>query len=370
MSFKSKKFVEFICFLLIICAFVVIGYYTYESYANKKKDNTIETKVDNYYNIEYLFNNSYVKTSEEITNFKDEKNDVYMYLDKNNTLYVKYTNKNNIYNKHITGLPSGNITVYYNNLNDNIYELSALTKKGDLYYAYINIANKKDYKFEKIASNIDSVYSPIYDKKYVYIRKSNGFKTNFIYLDNNNKLKYINKEDDYELLDNLKDVKPYFDYVCIGNKLCDKVMIYQNFEKKLVASYNDKIIKNDKNEDITVKEMFGVLEVKKNKKVDFTKLTYKKLKKYDYLFKVYIVDKNDKIYTLDINNNLIKTKEENKALPLSIKKVKQLKYEGDISKVDIIYTDGSSEKVEQGNNKIIISSTVYDKDKNLELKVK
>ena len=167
MSFKSKKFVEFICFLLIICAFVVIGYYTYESYANKKKDNTIETKVDNYYNIEYLFNNSYVKTSEEITNFKDEKNDVYMYLDKNNTLYVKYTNKNNIYNKHITGLPSGNITVYYNNLND-IFSLYS-SYLNSMRTAIIYERSSSDYKKNKtvIDKNYDNAY-----KKYNNVLES------------------------------------------------------------------------------------------------------------------------------------------------------------------------------------------------------
>lgn len=372
MIIKNKKIIEFICFILIISAFITIGYYTYKSYTTQKTKHTEQAKIDNYYNIEYLFNNGYIKTSETISNFKDEKNDVYMYLDKNNTLYIKYTNKKNIYNKHITGLPKKDLTIYYNNLNDNIYELSALTKEGELYYTYININNKKDYKFIKIGTNIDSIYSPTYDKKYVYVYKNNTFKTNFIYLDKNKKLKYIEKTNNYTLKENIKDTKPYFDYICLSNntKLCNKIIIYQNFDKKLVASYNNKIIKNEKNEEIVVKEMFGVLELNTNKKIDFSQLTYTKLKKYNYVFSIYIIDKEDKIYKLDITNNLIRSKEENNALLISEKKVKQLKYEGNISKINIIYTDGTSDKIENQNNKTIITSTIYDKDQNKELKVK
>ncbi len=368
MKIKNKKILEFLCFLLIIISFIVMGYYTYKSYNTQKQDNNEEPLIDNYYSVEYLFNSDYIKNANNITDFSNDKDNVYMYLDKENTLYIKYTNEKNKYNKKVTGITS-KATVFYNNLNDDIYELSALTKDGELFYTKINLSNKKDYTFKKIASNINSIYSPTYDKKYVYVNNNKGFKTNFIYLDNNNNLMYLDKDKDYVLKDNLSDVKPYFNYICASNNtsLCNNIMIYQDFENKLITKYNNKIIKNENNKEIIVKDLFAVLSVKEEKEIDLSNISYSKLKKYNYLFTTYIVDENNNIYILEIDKNTINNKEDISAKLYNSNKVKQLKYEGNIAKINIIYANGTSEEIKKDKNKTIVSSTVYDRLENKKL---
>ena len=370
MKSRNKKALEWCAFSLIIICFIVMGYYTYQSYSNQKNEKSDVVKVDNYYNPDYLFNNDYIKIASTIGDFNVERKEVYMYLDKDNTLYIKYTNGKTSYNKHITNLPEGKVTVYYNNLYDDYYELVALTEEKNLYYISLDLKSKKDYKFYDVGEGINGVYVPSYDKSKVYVNKTDNLTTNFIFSDDENNLKYLDYEKkEYILRDNLKDVKPYFDYVCASDTsiMCNDIMIYQTFENKLVYNYIDEVVKNDLDEDIIVKDMFATLEIDSKKQIDLDTISFSVLnKKYDYIFTVYIVDKEDNFYKLEINKEVLKQKQVGSALISSEKRVKQLvidEKEGN-KLVHVIYVDGEETKITEDINKKIITSTVYDKNKN------
>lgn len=293
-----------------------------------------------------------------------------MYLDKENTLYVKCTNGKTILNKRVTELPDGNITVYYNNLYDDYYEFAALLESKELYYVAFNINSKSNYKFKKVGEDITSVYVPTYDKNEVFVNRNNRFVTNFIFIEGDNNLDYLSyKNKEYSLNNSLQEVKPYFDYVCASDnfKICNDIMIYQTFEKKLVYGYSGNTIKNEFGEEIIVKDMFSIFEVNTKKDVNLDEISFRTLnKKYDYLFTVYVVSEEGVLYKLEINNNVMKKEGNISALTASDKKVKQLNYEekdGEIGKIHIIYNDGKEEVILFSRNKSIITSTVYDKEK-------
>lgn len=356
--------------MLIIMSFVVMGYYTYQSYSNQKQKSSEVIKIDNYYNPDYLFNNDYIKLANSIDNFNDETKEIYMYLDKDNTFYIKYTSGNISYNKHITNLPKGKLSVYYNNLYDDYYELVAVSDKKDLYYVVFNLKSKKNYTFYKMNEKVNSVYVPSYDKKNVYLNKKGKFVTNFIFSDSNNNLKYLDYEKNkYYLKDDFEGVKPYFDYICASESfsVCNNIMIYQTFENKLVYKFNNKVVKNESGEEIIAKDMFATFEIDSKKQVDLDNISFNKLnRKYDYRFIVYVVDKEDNFYKLELNKKMLKEKQEIRAFSSSDKKVKQIVIDSknDKSKdVHVIYIDGEETKITEDLNKKIITSTIYDKNK-------
>lgn len=368
---KNKKMIEWCAIFLIVITFIVIGYYTYQSYSKQKEEKSDVVKVDNYYNPDYLFNNDYIKIPNTIKDFANKEKEVYMYLDAENNLYIKFTNEKTSYNKHITNLPKEKVTVYYNNLYDNYYEFVALTESKNLYYTSLDLNSKKDASFSQIGKQINSVYVPSYDKNMVYVNKKGNLITNFIFSDSNNNLNYLDYEKgEYILKEGIEKVKPYFNYICASDNssLCNDIMLYQTFEDKLIFSYNDKIIKNELQEEIIVKDMFATLKINSEKEVDLDKISFNNLnKKYDYLFTVYIIDEKDNYYKLEINKKVLKEKQENRALISSEKKVKQLIFDDERDKpkkVHIVYMDGKEEQITENTNMKIITSTTYDKNKN------
>lgn len=356
----NKKTLESLCFLLIIITFIIIGYYTYQSYREKKNSNDSNVEINNFYNVDYLFNNSYIEEPNTIDDLSSKQDKVYMYLDASNIMYIKYTD-NEKYNKKIIGLPNKNVTVYYNNLYDNYYELLAKTENNDVYYSVVNLDSAKDTKFYLIGENIDKVYTPLYDKKNVYINQNDKITTNYILYDTDGNLKYIDFNKQYVLKSNLEEKRPYFDYICASNNsnICNYSMIYITFNNEL--SYNGKILKNDNNETIHVKDVFSSFEIDSNKNIDINNISKKSLKKHSYLFNFYIIDDNQIVYKFDISNK-------NKTL-ISLNdnsnKVKEYIYErGNSSKLIIIFDNGTKQTIESGNNKLITTSTTYDKREN------
>ena len=359
---KNKKLIEILSITLIIIVLIGIGYLIYNSYRIKKEQHKQETVIDNYYNAEYLFNNSYIKEPSKVIDLNNKEKDLYMNIDKFNNLYIKYKEENNVYEKHIKSSANETLTMYYNNLNDDIYEFLALTKKGNIYYVKINLKDDQEYEFTEVSSNIKDIYVPAYDKKYVYINEEKDIKTNFIIQTKDNKLMYISKNENYVLKDNLKEKKPYFDYICVDmSKLCNKTIMYKTFKDNLI--YNNKIITNEKGQEIIVKNIFASIELKDESKEKLQSITIKKLRKTDFIYTIYIIDKNDLAYKVEITN---KTKIP-KAQLISQKLVKELKYEKEVE-IDIIYDDGTYEMVKETQNKKLLYSTIYDKEKKLIMK--
>ena len=279
---KNKKLIEILSITLIIIVLIGIGYLIYNSYRIKKEQHKQETVIDNYYNAEYLFNNSYIKEPSKVIDLNNEEKDLYMNIDKFNNLYIKYKEENNVYEKHIKSPANETLTMYYNNLNDDIYEFLALTKKGNIFYVKINLKDDQEYEFTEVSSNIKDIYVPAYDKKYVYINEEKDIKTNFIIQTKDNKLMYISKNENYILKDNLKEKKPYFDYICVDmSKLCNKTIMYKTFKDNLI--YNNKIITNEKDQEIIVKNIFASIELKDESKEKLQSITIKKFRKKDFI---------------------------------------------------------------------------------------
>ena len=359
---KNKKLIEILSITLIIVVLMGIGYLIYNSYQMKKEQHKQETVIDNYYNAEYLFNNSYIKEPFKLTDLNNKEKDLYMNIDKVNNLYIKYEEDNKVYEKNIKSPTSETLTMYYSNLNDDMYELLALTKKGNIYYVRINLKDDQEYEFAEVSSNIKDIYVPVYDKKYVYINEEKDIKTNFIIQTKDNKLMYISKDEGYVLKDNLKEKKPYFDYICVDmSKLCSKTIIYKTFEDNLI--YDNKIVTNEKDQEIRVKNIFASIEMKDESKEKLQDITIKKFRKTNFVYTIYIIDKNDLAYKVEITSD---TKVP-KAQLISPKLVKELKYEKEVE-IDIIYDDGTYEMVKETQNKKLLYSTIYDKEKKLIMK--
>ena len=251
-----------------------------------------------------------------------------MYLDKTNTLHIKIKNKEEL-NKTVTELPKEILNVYYSKIDDETYELAAISKQNSLYYARININSKDSNKFQEIGQNVQDVYKTTYDKENVYVYETKNFKTNFIIAKENKTLEYITySKNKYETHKSLNEERPYFNYICAleENDICKNTIVYQTFDDNIMLGYNKgKTIRDELKKEIVVKEMFSVLKLKKD--TELTSLTYKKLnKKTDYLYTIYIVDKEDELYKIEINSNVIKSKEIPTALKNADKKVKQIKY--------------------------------------------
>lgn len=345
---KRKRYETF-CVILVIVSFLIIGFYTYTSYSNKKYSN--DTKINNFYNADYLFNSGFLEVSKTIDDFSSKDKNIYIYLDASNVMYIKCVdNKDSI---NISGLPQGKITVYYNNLYDDYYEFLAKSENGDVYYLYIDLSKKQNYKFVLIGNNIKNVYVPSYDKKMVFVNKTNRFITNFVLLDDDKNIKYIDYDEDYVLKNDLNKKKPYFDYVCAvdNSLLCNEMMVYITFNNEII--YKNNVLKDLSGNVIYVRDMFSTFEILSNENVDLTKISFSDLRKYDYIFELYVVDKSEVLHKITLSNDDIKVNDFSS-------KVKQVQYNGSV--LEIIFDNNKYEKIKNSSNKLIGTSTIYDKN--------
>ena len=313
----KKKFKGIILVIIVITIFISLGFIIIKRYDNKESNEII----NNYYTVEYLFNNGYIEKPNDITLINQKSNNIYAYLDKDNILYIKDISNN--YNNNVNGLPKESIEVYYNKITEKTYELIA-KQDSKLYYTVIDLSKKETHNFEKISNNITEIYSI----------ENNNLSSNFLIQTTDSKLKtIILNNNNYTLSEDIEKVYPYFDYICFNQneKECNNTKIYITFDKKLVV--NNKYLIDKKNKEIIIKDIFGVVNKKDNK---------------NYEYKYFITDTNDNIYILE--NNVLEYYNE--------KKVVTINYNNDeINKeIYLIYKDGSSEKI---TTEYVAMSTLY-----------
>lgn len=354
---KKGKLKEFIFILVIVTIFGFFGYYTYKSYSNKVKDSDESVKINDFYNIDYLFNNNYLESAKEIGDLSSD--DLYMYLDADNVLYVKSTEEAVDVEETIKGLGTGKYTIYYNLLFDGKYELAAKDENNSVYYVSFDINdNSNEGSFVKIADKIKGVYHSTYDKDYIFINKNKDFVTNFVFVDKSKQLNYLDYSgDEYTLKSNFKEKKTYFDYVCASDKsdLCNNLIVYKTFNDEIV--YNNKVLKID-DKVVYAKDMFSSFEIKSDDDIDIGELNYSDLKKYEYLFVTYIIDEKGLLYKLDISNDDTSFECINKTSD----KVKQIDY--GTSRITIVFNNGDEEVISKEKNKVLSTSTMHDRTKN------
>lgn len=361
----NKKIIETISFLCIIIIFIIIGYYTYQSYIDKRASDD-DAKINNFYNVEYLFNSGYITVPNTIDDFGNKDAEIYIYLDADNTMYIKYKD-NEKKNKKVTGLSNEDITIYYNHLYEDYYEFLGKTKDNKVYYSYVDINDAKDNKFSLLGSMIDKVYIPVYDKKQVYINHNNYFSTNYILLDTDGNLKYIDyvKSNKYLLKNDIILKKPYFDYICASSNslLCNYITLYITFNNELV--YDGEMIKNKDGDIIYVNDAFSTFEFTSDKKINNNNISKELLKKYKFSFITYAIDDKKDLYKITILNNKLDLEK----LTSDSNKVKEYVYEKDNSKLTIVFDDGTMQIVEGNENRELLTSTIYDKNSNNNEKV-
>ena len=339
MNVKSKT-LEKILIPLFIIIFLLIGFIIYErAQITTKKNEKIIT--NDYYNIEFLWGNGYIKEPETID--KTEKN-ISMYLDGKNILHIKTKTKK----IEINGLPETNIKLYYTKIKENCYELAGLDK-NDLYYQNICINKSTKKTFEKISTNAKGIYISAQEKENINLLNKTNFKTNFIISTQDDKIKYIEKKDNVlGLYNEIKDIKPYFDYICITkNNLCQKTKAYITFDKELILPNLENSLKKSIGETLTVEDIFAQIKEGQDK---------------NYLYTIYILDKDGKLYSIDL-----KTKKQTPfAVCVKEEKVKTIKYDEENKKIEniiITYINGDYKKITNTNDNII-TSTIYDKKEN------
>lgn len=229
------------------------------------------------------------------------------------------------------------------------------------------LVDKDSSSFERISTNVKEIYVPSVFKDSVYVT-SNNIISNFIIVNTLNEIKYISyKEGVLGIYDNLEEVMPYFDYVCASDNLsiCNDIMVYSTFDKHLVFNYNlDDVIKNDIGEDLIVQDFFGVFETNVNIK-DLENMNFNEFnKKYEYLFTVYVLDKNNNLYTIQMNNNAISNKALVNAISVSSETVRNIEYKKDdnnVTSVVINFVNGEPIEIVESDTLDIITSTLYDR---------
>lgn len=353
---NNSKFIERLLILIVIIVFISLGFITYQRYKNNNDDEQI---INNYYNLEFLFNNGYVRPANTIDSFN---NDEVSFTLNDNTLVIESEDTEKV----ISGLPNNNLKIYYNYLKDDCYEFAGLDS-NHLYYANFCISDKDSSSFERISTNVKEIYVPSAFKDSVYVT-SNNIISNFIIVNTLNEIKYISyKEGVLGIYDNLEEVMPYFDYVCASDNLsiCNDIMVYSTFDKHLVFNYNlDDVIKNDIGEDLIVQDFFGVFETNVNIK-DLENMNFNEFnKKYEYLFTVYVLDKNNNLYTIQMNNNAISNKALVNAISVSSETVRNIEYKKDdnnVTSVVINFVNGEPIEIVESDTLDIITSTLYDR---------
>ena len=363
MKYLDKNISKYIFVTFIVLFFIFMGINIYISY-EKNVDKNDDGIIHNYYNFEFLFNNGYIKIADDITGMDEKNSNFYMYLS-DDVLHVKYKIDDKEYNKEIFGLPSSNLKIYYNRLSLNCLEVAGLSG-NELYYNNFCLDDNKIKDFEMISTEVKDVYASSFDKSNIYVVDNNSFKSNFIINTTLNELKYISYKDGVGgLYNNIEKVKPYFDYICVdeGFNLCKNTMIYLNFNGELLYKYDlEDSIKDENGNLILVQDMFGTFEINNKRSIDFDNLDFKTLYKYDYLYFVYILDKESNLYVLSIKRDNFKTKTLGDAFLYSSEKVNNIDYqkdeEGKISKVVITFVDGEIKELESRDNFSIFDSTL------------
>lgn len=343
-SKKGKVLIIIVSFLLILFGFIIYLRYT--------KSQTVEKEItDNYYNAEFLFNNNYIKTADLVSDSKKINKDLDIHGN-NNTLYINLLNNS----AEIANLPS-NSTVYFDHLENDCYEFAAL-KASDLYYAKTCLTSKEKTSFEKISSIAKTIYVPNIYKKGIYV--NDNPISNFIINTTLGDLKYISYENKLlGLYNDISKINPYFDYTCASNNtsVCKKLMVYVTFKNELF--YNDSVIKTNEGKILIVNDLFSTLKVNTNENIILDSFDYEKLRKYNYEFKVYVLDKDNYLYEININNNtnIVANKISDKIKLIDYKKDKN----SNVNKIIVTDINDKTISFDKTSKCLLNTSTIYDR---------
>lgn len=257
--------------LFFIVLFIFIGFIIYKRVLFKQDDN----QTNDYYNIDFLWSNGYIKDADVIS---DSLDDVLMYLDGENVFHIKSSKESVV----IEGLPKGDLKVYYTEVSDGCYEFATLDG-NDLYYVNMCLGKKKDFSFELISTNAKGIFVSLeYDG--VFLFEKNGFVTNFIISTLDDKIRYIESKDGiFGLYNEIKDIKPYFNYLCISDS-CNDSKSYITFKNEIVLYNQSDVLKKANGEVLVAQDVFAVSSD-------------------EFLYTIYILDKDNRLYSVDVRDS-------------------------------------------------------------------
>ena len=355
---KNSKGLVVLLSIIIVVLVGALGYFVYDSYFKDSKGTGNKGNVlskTNYYSADYLLSNNFI--TEAYTYSVDKAvcgPDVKYGLYKDdNGYYIQYCDSSfsSLKLSKVFDL-SVNDKIYYNTYLVGeggylFYDIMRLDSNNNLYYSYYGlsdggystvktITDKKEYKDYKI-ENVKNVYRLTSDKSdrwyhpIAVLEMTNG---DMKILMEKDKRIFKNEEEGITLVD-LKDVYPYFDYICAFNSpVCNDTMFYITFDKKMVPSYNlSKPVVDESGKEIKVKDAFATFDTK-GLSASGASLFYPDFDEgypsYDFVYTIYILDENNVLYKLELNKDAIDNKKE----------VSAIVYKKDVSSLDVVYNEG------------------------------
>ena len=373
---KNSKGLVVLLSIIIVVLVGALGYFVYDSYFKDSKGTGNKGNVlskTNYYSADYLLSNNFITEAYTYSLVKGEENVDYWLYKNDKGYYLQYfedyyRNDDDFGTKDkYTKIFDSSIKdrVYYNvSFTDSagagaFYDIMRLDSSNNLYYSYYGLSyglsdggyglsgdgystvktftDEKKYKDYKI-ENVKNVYRLTSDKS------NRNLRTIAILEMTNGDMKVLmdkykgtlgNDEVGIKLVD-LKDVYPYFDYICAYNgPICNDTMFYITFDKKMVPNYNlNKPVVDESGEEIKVKDAFSTLKTSYSPHTEGyiwypgkNGSTYK----YTFTYVIYILSDDNNLYKLELNKDIIDNKKE----------VSAKIYKKDVSSIDAKYMSGA-----------------------------
>ena len=380
MDEKNKKKIIIFLILIIVILLGALGYLIYDNYLKTeepKEKQEVKVEETNYYTADYLLEKGYIKeASSEVTTKKDCSNydgfsgdeDIDYLYNEQGKYYIQYCQEESYENYSTKNkaleMPNVNIVKgYYNFVCGQMCtkEIILMDDQNSIYYSSLvenwdtaedDYESFKNYKIE----NVKNIYVSTYDKPWAYY--DNEFRSTIILEMSDGTLKTLKANGNNIELVNLSETRPYFDYICAQkDPICNETMMYITFDNKLVPNYNlNDIIKNDKGEEIIIKDAFTAFEITSDGQMG--NVVYD----FDFTFEytIYVLDQNNNLYKAELDRNKIDSKNPI-TMTLYKENVKEISYQPDENNyfVDatIKYNDGKEEMIKK-----VETSTIYERN--------
>lgn len=373
-----KKFEKSLIIIIIILLVVFIATIYHIIHTNNEEREKLQginqREVIDHYTETYLTKNNYIKEANlaetsNITCTKENEGQGYAYLTKYGNIYLNVCTNSKMESKKFDTSITDIKKVYYNKLKRDLpyYEIVIIDKNNNAYYnavAYNKETKKyiynaisgeglrtyKDYKIE----NVDTVYIQSIEKSKYYFDE----ETSLIFAKEDGTLKMFSSLTEGKLV-NIKDRIPYFDYVCANdNPICKETTLYITFDNKVVVNFNlTETIKNEKGEELTIRDAFSSFEVEdKNYQSDIMKYS----DDFNFKYTVYLISSENNLYKIELNREKIDSKEVPTAtlLKKEIDIVEQKSLSNTIfENITITYKNGQKEIFKK-----VFNSTIIDRD--------
>lgn len=314
---KSNK-IKFIVLLFVIGLFIAASiFYIYDSFFNSKgvikEESSIVTLDNDFYNIDYLVVNKYIKTINSTVEQKystNEQDNPYMIKIEDNEVYV--ANDLKLDDKDIdlvkaTGIKGTPKVVKYLNYQKKLV-FYVLTKEGNLFYADTQNEDDSITVNEFIKINETKILN-LYD---FYIDDNITYPWYPLTIYSENEQGDLLKTNGKDITTTFKEDYPLLDQICGGwsdKDSCIGLYISPDKNLYLMTDKDNKLYQeiSYKGKNIEVKDAFSIADIKitNDDNASLNKIKYYIIGRDNYLYEVIENNKNKIISIKKYNNNEI-----------------------------------------------------------------